>query len=81
MAEHWYDDHTKVAAFAQVLEDAGILDPEDIKSYKKFLNSPFQYDEIYESWKDLNYPTQDDKNWDEFIALLSEDDDEEEEDQ
>jgi hypothetical protein len=72
---NWYDDHTRVAAFAQVLEDAGVLDPEDTKSYKKFVTQPFKYDEIYDAWSDMNYPTQDDDNWTEFMALLDEDDD------
>lgn len=75
MSEHWYDDHTKVAAFAQVLEDAEVLDPENPSSYKKFLTKPFQFDEIYIAWADLNYPTSDDKEWSEFMALLETDED------
>jgi hypothetical protein len=70
MNERWYDDHTKIAAFSIVLEDAGILDPEDTKTYRTFLTKPFMYDEIYQSWEELGFPSQGDDNWEEFTNLL-----------
>lgn len=73
MPGNWYDDHTKVAAFSTVLEDAGVLNPEDTRSYKNFVNKPFQYDEIYSAWAELGFPSQDDANWQEFIDLLDTD--------
>lgn len=82
MAEHWYDDHTKVAAFAQVLEDANVLDPENPETYKMFINKPFKFNELFQAWEDMGYPSQGDKSWDEFTDLLvneSEDEDDEEE--
>lgn len=70
MADKWYDDHTAVAAFAQILEDAGILDPENPNSYKDFVRNPFKYTDLFESWKDLGFPAQGDDNWNEFTDLL-----------
>ncbi len=81
MADRWYDDHTKVAAFSIVLEDAGILDPEDTATYKKFMSKPFMYDEIFQSWEDMGYPSQGDDNWEEFTNLLVGEDSEESSDE
>ncbi len=82
MAEHWYDDRVMVSQFAIVLEDAGVLDPENTDSYKQFINKPFKYNEIFTSWEELGYPSQGEDNWDEFTNLLvsaDEDEDDEEE--
>lgn len=71
----WYDSLKQFSSFLKVMI-AAVFD--DVQQIVEFIDNPQLYDDEYTEWANTGYPTENDKNWDDFIAAISSDDEDEE---
>lgn len=70
MADHWYNNYSKIKLFGRILYQAGVFDDEDENTDPDeifdYFNKPSVYDEAYQLWESLGSPQPNDKEWDQF---------------
>lgn len=74
MAEYWFTDTETLRNFGSVLTTADILS--DSEEFTNFLTKPFEYNDMYDKWMELDMPEEGDEKWDEFVDAITDDDDE-----
>ena len=64
----WYDEPRKLVDFAKALEAAGY-----VEDMKQVVDVPYKYSTVYELWEQLDFPTEEDSEWDQFVEQISSD--------
>lgn len=65
----WYDSASTIRKFGAILVAAGFI--EDVNDFTSFLESPEQYDDVYDTWKEMGRPSEAEDSWDEFVEAVS----------
>jgi hypothetical protein len=63
---NWSDDSRKLADFAEALTRAGV-----VEDTVEVIRKPYKFDDRYEIWAEMDFPGEEDANWDEFVEAIT----------
>ena len=65
----WYNDGSLTRSFLLALVNAEYFDTTG--DMTDILEHPQRYNATFQAWEELDYPTESDENWDEFINAIT----------
>jgi hypothetical protein len=67
----WYLDAELVRDFLTALIDASYFN--DVEEVRDILERPQRYNELFNVWEELAYPTENDESWEDFVNAVTPD--------